>query len=64
MEDERKTADGRRRWQVWSDQEARAALEELSRSGVSVAKFAQARGVSVQRIFTGGIDLLKPKGRR
>lgn len=51
MEDESKTADGRRRWQAWNEQEARAALEELSRSGVSVAKFAQARGVSVQRIF-------------
>lgn len=51
MEDESKTADGRRRWQSWTEQEARAALDELSRSGVSVAKFAQARGVSVQRIF-------------
>jgi transposase-like protein len=51
MEDESKTVDGRRRWQSWTEQEARAALDELSRSGVSVAKLAEARGVSVQRIF-------------
>ena len=51
MEDESRTADGRRRWQSWSEQDARAALDELARSGVSVSKFAQARGVSVQRIF-------------
>src|SRR5690349_12518351 len=51
MEDESKTVDGRRRWHSWTEQEARGALEELSRSGVSVAKFAEARGVSVQRIF-------------
>jgi transposase-like protein len=35
----------------WDEQEARAALAELSRSGESVTEFAQRRGFSAQRIY-------------
>ncbi|MGO9838672.1 MAG: IS66 family insertion sequence element accessory protein TnpA [Polyangiaceae bacterium] len=50
MEEESKTADGRRRWRHWTEEQARAALVELAQSGVSVAKFAEIKGVSVQRL--------------
>jgi hypothetical protein len=50
MEDESKTVDGRRRWQHWTEEQARAALEELAGSGVSIARFAASKGVSAQRI--------------
>jgi|SRR5580658_3508129 hypothetical protein len=50
MEEESKTADGRRRWQHWTEDQARAALEELAQSGVSIAKFAEMKRVSVQRL--------------
>jgi transposase-like protein len=50
MEDESKTADGRRRWQHWTEEQARSALSELAQSGVSIAKFAEIKGVSAQRI--------------
>ena len=50
MGDESKTADGRRRWQHWTEEQARSALDELAQSGVSIAKFAEMKGVSVQRI--------------
>jgi hypothetical protein len=35
MGDESKTADGRRRWQHWTEDQAGAAMEELAQSGVS-----------------------------
>lgn len=35
----------------WDEGEAREALAELSRSGESVAEFAQRRGFSAQRIY-------------
>jgi hypothetical protein len=50
MGDETKTADGRRRWQRWTEEQARAALGELTQSGVSLGKFAELKGVSVQRL--------------
>jgi transposase-like protein len=50
MEEESKTADGRRRWRHWTEEQARAALGELAQSGVSIAKFAEIKGVSVQRL--------------
>ena len=50
MENESKTADGRHRWQRWTEEQARSALQELAQSGLSVAKFAERKGVSVQRI--------------
>lgn len=50
MEGDSKTADGRRRWQHWTEEQARAALGELAQSGVSIAKFAEIKGVSAQRI--------------
>jgi len=50
MEDESRTADGRRRWQHWTEEQARAALEELAQSGMSTAKFAESKGVSAQRV--------------
>ncbi len=45
------TGDGRRRWEVWGEPEAREALAELAESGESVAQFAGRRGVSAQRIY-------------
>jgi len=44
-----RTVDGKR-WRQWTEQEARAALEELSRSGVSLSEFARRKGVSVNRL--------------
>ncbi len=41
---------GRRRWQQWSESDARAALSELAGSGESVAGFARRRGFSSERI--------------
>src|SRR4029077_1593585 len=49
--DETRTADGRRRWQVWGELEARQALAELSRSGESILEFARRRGISAQRVY-------------
>jgi transposase-like protein len=43
------TGDGRR-WRQWTEQEARAALEELSSSGRSPAEFARSKGVSTHRL--------------
>jgi hypothetical protein len=51
MDEESKTADGRRRWQRWTEREAQAALDELAQSGVSAAKFAESKGVSTQRLW-------------
>jgi transposase-like protein len=50
MEDESKTADGRKRWRHWSEQEARATLAELAQSGLSMARFARSAGLSVRRL--------------
>ena len=50
MEEESKTADGRRRWRHWTEEQARAALGELAQSGLSIAKYAEIKGVSVQRL--------------
>lgn len=49
--DRQRTADGRRRWRQWSEQEAREALSELARSGEGVASFARRKGVSEQRLY-------------
>lgn len=49
--DRTRTADGRRRWEVWGEPEAREALADLAESGESVAQFAGRRGVSAQRIY-------------
>jgi transposase len=48
--EEGQTAGGRRRWVHWTEEQARAALDELSRSGTSIREFAQSKGVSTQRI--------------
>jgi len=37
-------------WHQWTEDEARAALAELARSGESVAEFARSRGFSTQRV--------------
>lgn len=50
METESRTADGRRRWQHWTEEQARVVLDELAQSGLSVAKFAGTKGVSTNRI--------------
>jgi hypothetical protein len=42
--------EARRGWQQWSEDEARAALAELSRSGLSEAAFARRGGYSTQRL--------------
>src|SRR5262245_59469651 len=39
-----------RRWRQWTEDEARAALQELAATGESRAGFARRRGVSTQRI--------------
>ena len=39
-----------RGWHRWSEEQARACLEELARSGTTVAEFARGAGVSSQRI--------------
>ena len=44
-----RTVDGRR-WRQWTEEEARTALEEFSRSGVSLSEFARSKGVSVHRL--------------
>ena len=46
-----RTADGRRQWRVWGEQDARTALAELAESGESISKFALRRGISTQRIY-------------
>lgn len=50
MEDESKTADGRKRWRHWTEQEARVTLAELAQSGLSMAKFAEGAGLSTRRL--------------
>ena len=50
METESKTADGRGRWRRWTEEQARAALDELAQSGLSIAKFAETKGISTNRI--------------
>src|ERR1700736_3993543 len=37
-------------WRQWTEDEARAALAELARSGESMAEFARSRGFSTQRV--------------
>ena len=39
-----------RRWQRWTEAEARSALKDLSESGTSVAEYARRRGLSTQRL--------------
>ena len=46
-----RTADGRRKWQVLGEPEARQALAELSRSGERISEFAGRRGISAQRVY-------------
>lgn len=50
MVEEEKTADGRRRWEHWTEEQGQAALEELKLSGMSMRQFAQSKGVTTQRI--------------
>ena len=40
----------RRQWQQWTEQDAREALAELTRTGESIAEFARRRGVSGERV--------------
>jgi len=49
--DGERTTDGRRRWRVWDEHEAREALAELSRSGESIAEFTRRRRISAQRVY-------------
>jgi len=50
MERRARTADKRRGWHQWTEDEARSALAELARSGESAATFARSRGYSTQRV--------------
>ena len=50
-EDESKTADGRRHWHQWREEDARAALAEHAKSGQSMTRFARDRGVSLRRLM-------------
>jgi transposase-like protein len=45
-----RTADGRRRWRRWTEDEARAILAEFAESGESEAGFARRKGVSSNRL--------------
>jgi hypothetical protein len=45
-----RTADGRRRWQQWTEGEARTILAEFAQSGESQAGFARRKGVSSSRL--------------
>ncbi len=40
----------RRQWRQWTEQDAREALAELTRTGESLAAFARRRGVSGERV--------------
>lgn len=40
----------RRGWRQWTEHEARTALEEFARSGVTQARFALSKGISTQRL--------------
>ncbi|MDX6481013.1 MAG: hypothetical protein QOG85_1523 [Gaiellaceae bacterium] len=51
MEKRSRTSDGRRRWQRWSEAEARAALDELAGCGETAVQFARRKGVSTQRLL-------------
>jgi hypothetical protein len=37
-------------WRQWTEEEGRAALEELARSGEGLVRFAQSRGISTGRL--------------
>jgi transposase-like protein len=50
-EDDSRTGDGRRRWQQWREEDARAALAEHAKSGQSLSRFARERGVSLRRLM-------------
>src|SRR5271166_4786996 len=50
MDRRARTAERRSGWHQWTEDEARSALEELARSGESVAAFARSRGFSTQRV--------------
>lgn len=39
-----------RAWRRWTEEEARAALDELARNGESAEVFARRRGISPQRL--------------
>jgi hypothetical protein len=39
-----------RRWRQWTESEARAVLDELARSGGSLAEFARSKKVSTRRL--------------
>jgi hypothetical protein len=49
MRHDPKTAGGKR-WRQWTEQEARATMAELSRSGATSAAFARSKGVSTERL--------------
>jgi transposase-like protein len=49
-----------RRWQQWTEQDARAAFGELARTGESVAGFARRKGISTQRLAYWRKRLVQP----
>lgn len=56
--------EGTRRWRQWTEQQARAALDELAASGESAAVFARRKGVSVQRVAYWRKRLASPAGAK
>ena len=47
----KKTAGAPKRgWRQWTEHEARTAIEQFARSGLSQAKFARSKGFSTQRL--------------
>lgn len=45
-----KQASAGRAWRRWTEEEARAALDEVARNGESAEVFARRRGISPQRL--------------
>lgn len=63
MKSKAKAGIGGRFWRQWSEAEARAHLEEFSRTGESAAGFARRKGISTRRLTYWKKRLTSAKGR-
>ncbi len=61
MRSRTKTVDGGRRWQRWTEDEAREALADFATSGESAAGYARRRGISTQRLSYWSKRLARPE---
>lgn len=62
MKSKTKAGIGGRFWRQWSEREARAHLEEFSRTAESAVGFARRKGVSTQRLTYWKKRLASAKG--